>query len=105
MTAFGIWRQDYVAGSLTPEETAREAFDAAKRVTHVEPGDPSLRTAQRYLKGMFTEYGEAVKLHEQGKDAGERMYLAFTFAGGARDVLAEAQPALQQQGCDVGPLL
>ena len=30
---------------------------------------------------------------------------AYGLANGARDVLAEAQPALQKKGCDVGPLL
>jgi hypothetical protein len=105
VTAFGLWRQDYRTGSITAREASREAFDAAERVGHVEPSDPSLRTAQRYLDGMFTEYGEAVKLHAEGKDGGERMYLAFTFANGAHEVLAEAQPALQQEGCDVAALL
>ena len=105
MTAFGLWRQDYRTGSITAREAFRQAFDAAERVGHVEPSDPSLRTAQRYLDGMFTEYGEAVKLHAEGKDGGERMYLAFTFANGAHEVLAEAQPALQQEGCDVAALL
>jgi hypothetical protein len=105
VTAFGIWRQDFTAGSITAQEASRQAFDAAKRVAHVEPSDPSLRTAQRYLDGMFTEYGEAVKLDGEGKDGGERMYLAFTFANGAHEVLAEAQPALQQEGCDVAALL
>jgi len=105
VTAFGLWREDYQAGSITAQEASRQAFDAAKRVAHVEPNDPSLRTVQRYLDGMFTEYGEAVKLHGEGKDADERMYLAFTFANGAHEVLAEAQPALQQEGCDVAALL
>ena len=105
VTAFGVWRQDYSAGAITPEDAVREAFGAAKRVTHVEASDPSLRTAQRYLGGMFTTYGEAVRLHAEGKDGGERMYLAFNFASGAHDVLAEAQPALRREGCEVGALL
>jgi hypothetical protein len=105
VTAFDVWRQDYAAGTMTADAAAREAFDSAKRITHVEASDPSLRTAQDYLDGMFTKYGEAVRLHAQGKDGGERMYLAFTFASGAHDVLAQAQPALQREGCDVGALL
>jgi hypothetical protein len=105
MTAFGIWRQDYAAGSISAKEAARAAFDAAERVSHVEPNHPSLRTAAQYLDGMFKTYGEAVRLRAQGKDDGERMYRAFTLAFGAQDVLAKAQPTLQQQGCDVGPLL
>jgi hypothetical protein len=105
VTAFTMWQQDYAAGSISAEEAAREAFDAASRVAHVEPSDPSLRTAQRYLDGMFTTYGEAVKLGAEGKDAGERMYLAHVYRNGAHEVLAKAQPALRRQGCDVGPLL
>ena len=105
VTAFGLWREDYRAGSITAQEASRQALDAAERVAHVKPNDPSLRTVQRYLDGMFTEYGEAVKLHAEGKDADERMYLAFTFANGAHEVLAEAQPALQQEGCNVAALL
>jgi hypothetical protein len=105
VTAFVLWQQDYAAGSISAEEAAREAFDAAKRVGHVEPSDPSLRTAQRYLDGMFTTYGEAVKLDAEGKDGGERMYLAHVFRNGAHEVLAEAQPALQREGCNVAPLL
>jgi hypothetical protein len=33
------------------------------------------------------------------------MYRAYGLANFARDVLAEAQPALQPQGCDVAALL
>ena len=54
---------------------------------------------------MFTEYGEAVTLYAEGKDSGERVFRAHGLANFARDVLAEAQPALQQEGCDVAPLL
>ena len=54
---------------------------------------------------MFTEYGEAVTLYAEGKDSGERVFRAHGLANFARDVLAEAQPALQHEGCDVAPLL
>ena len=54
---------------------------------------------------MFTEYGEAVTLYAEGKDSGEHVFRACGLANFARDVLAEAQPALQQEGCDVAPLL
>jgi hypothetical protein len=105
VTALGLWAQDYKAGEMEADQVAEEAFNAAKRVTHVKPNDPSLRTAQQYLDGMFTEYGEAVILHAEGKDAGARMYRAYGLANFAHDVLAEAQPALQRHGCNVGPLL
>ena len=88
-----------------PEEMAEQAFAAAKRVARVEARDPSLHTAQRYYDAMFTEYGEAVTLQSEGKDAGERMYRAYGLANFAHDVLAQAQPELLARGCDVGPLL
>jgi hypothetical protein len=54
---------------------------------------------------MFQEYGTAVTIQAKGGDAGERMYRAYGLANFAHDVLAQAQPALYKEGCDVGPLL
>jgi hypothetical protein len=105
VTALGSLTADYQSGLAGPDEVAQEAFDAAKRVTHVKPRDPSLRTAQKYLDGMFREYGEAVTLQAKGEDGGERMYRAYGLANFAHDVLAQAQAALLSKGCDVEPLL
>jgi hypothetical protein len=105
VTALGSLTAEYQSGMAGPDEVAQEAFDAAERVTHVKPRDPSLRTAQKYLDGMFREYGEAVTLQAKGEDGGERMYRAYGLANFAHDVLAQAQPALLSKGCDVGPLL
>jgi hypothetical protein len=105
VTALGSLSADYQSGNAGPDEVAQEAFDAAQRVTHVKPRDPSLRTAQKYLDAMFNEYGKAVTLQAEGKDAAERMYRAYGLANFAHDVLAQAQPELLQRGCDVGPLL
>jgi hypothetical protein len=105
VTAFNELADEFRTGEVGAEEIAHEAFDAAKRVGRTEPNDPALRQAQRYLDAMFTEYGEAVTLHAEGKDPGQRMFRAYGLANFARDVLAEAQPALQQAGCDVAPLL
>jgi hypothetical protein len=105
VTALGSLTADYQSGNAGPEEVAQEAFDAAERVTNVKPHDPSLRTAQKYLDAMFSEYGKAVKLQGEGKDAVERMYRAYGLANFAHDVLAQAQPELIKRGCDVGPLL
>jgi hypothetical protein len=105
VTALGVLNADYQSGFAEAEEVAQQAFDAAKRVTHVEPKDFSLRIAQKYLDGMFREYGQAVKMQAAGKDAGDRMYRAYGLANFAHDVLVQAQPALLQRGCDVGPLL
>jgi hypothetical protein len=105
VTAIGALADEFRAGDVEPEEVASEAFDAADRVRHVKPKDPSLQAAQVYLGGMFSEYGSAVALLAKGKDGSERMQRAYGLANFARDVLAEAQPALQGKGCDVGPLL
>jgi hypothetical protein len=104
LTALGSLPADYQTGAPA-KEIAQEAFDAAQRVTHVEPRDPSLHTAQKYFDAMFTEYGEAVRLQDEGKDASERMYRAHLLATSAHDVLTDAQPELLERGCDVGPLL
>lgn len=105
VTALGSLTADYQSGLAGPDEVAQEAFDAAERVTHVKPRDPSLRTAQKYLDGMFREYGEAITLQAKGEDGGERMYRAYGLANFAHDVLAQAQAELLSKGCDVGPLL
>lgn len=105
VVAFNQLADDFRAGQVEATIIAEEAFNAAKRVGHVEPNDPSLRQAQKYLDAMFTEYGEAVTLHAEGKSSGQRMFRAYGLANFARDVLLEAQPALQREGCDVAPLL
>jgi hypothetical protein len=103
--AFNELADDFRSGKVGAEEIATEAFDAAARVGRTEPNDPALRQAQKYLDAMFTEYGEAVTLNAEGKDAGERMFRAYGLANFAKDVLAAAQPALQREGCDVAALL
>jgi hypothetical protein len=105
VTAFNDLAGAFRAGEVGPAEIAEEAFSAAERVGRVEPTDPTLKQAQKYLDSMFTEYGEAVILHAEGKNPGERMHRAYGLANFARDVLAEAQPALHAEGCDVAPLL
>ena len=105
VTALGALADEFRSGNVQPHEVAMEAFDAADRVRHVKPKDPSLQAAQAYLGGMFSEYGSAVVLIGKGKDGSARMQRAYGLANFARDILAEAQPALQGKGCDVGPLL
>lgn len=105
VTALGALASEFKTGAVEPQEVALEAFDSAERVEHVTPKDPSLRQAQKYLGGMFNEYGAAVTLIGDGEDASERMHRAYGLANFAREVLVEAQPELQRQGCDVGPLL
>lgn len=105
MMGLGVLNADYQSGAVEPRDVSRQAFDAAVRIQHTDPKDPSLKTAKRYLDAMFQEYGTAVTIRAKGGDAGERMYRAYGLANFAHDVLAQAQPALYRQGCDVGPLL
>ena len=105
ITALGQLNTDYRNGDAEAKDLARQAFDSAVRMQHADPKDPSLRTAQTYLDGMFQEYGTAVTIQAKGGDAGERMYRAYGLANFAHDVLIQAQPALYKRGCDVGPLL
>lgn len=105
VTGLGALAAEFKSGAVEPQSVASEAFDSAERVRHVTPKDPSLRRAQTYLDGMFTEYGSAVVLLAKGKDGSARMYRAYGLANFAREVLAEAQPALEKRGCDVAPLL
>jgi hypothetical protein len=106
MTALGLLAEGYQTGAMSSQQVVEEARAAAKRVTYVTPRDPSLRTAQTLIGAMFHEYGDAVHRQAKGKpDAGERMHRAYGLANFARDVLQHAQPALAEQGCDVGALL
>ena len=105
MTGLGVLNADYQSGAVEAKDVSQQAFEAAVRIQHSDPKDPSLKTARRYLDAMFQEYGTAVTIQAKGGDAGERMYRAYGLAIFAHDVLAQAQPALYKQGCDVGPLL
>ncbi len=106
MTALGLMAEGYQSGAMSSTEVVEEAEAAARRVTYVEPRDPSLRKAQTLIGAMFLEYSDAVSRQSRGKpDAGERMYRAYGLANFARDVLQQAQPALADRGCDVASLL
>jgi len=105
MTGLGVLNADYQSGAVGPKDVSQQAYEAAVRIQHTDPKDPSLKTAQRYLDAMFQEYGTAVTIQAKGGDSGERMYRAYGLANFAHDVLVQAQPALYKEGCDVGPLL
>ncbi len=106
MTALGIWADGYRSGEIPAEDVARQAHDAAQRVAYVAPRDPSLRHTQRLIYAMFDEYGNAVSLAEKKRgEAGERMHRAYGLANFARDVLVQAKPDLERQGCRLDALL
>jgi hypothetical protein len=105
MATMGALATGYQNGDISARDVAQQAFGAASRVQYVKPTDPSLRQAQTLIGAMFLEYGDALRLKAKGKDAGQRMYRAYGLANFAHDVLAQAQPDLEKQGCDVAPLL
>jgi hypothetical protein len=106
MTALGLWAEGFRNGELEAKEVAKQAEDAAKRVSFVEPRDPALRQAQRLIDGMFVEYSQAVTLGANERSrAGQHMHRAYGLANFAREILVAAQPALAKHGCDVSPLL
>jgi hypothetical protein len=105
MLALGLWGEQYREGAVTATEVVAEARRAAKRVSKLEPRDPSLRKTQLLVAGMITEYGRAMQAKAKEKNAGPHMYRAYGLANFARDVLVDAAPDLKKHGCDVSSLL
>ncbi|MEP6978099.1 MAG: hypothetical protein ABI948_08605 [Thermoleophilia bacterium] len=99
------WAVGYLDGSVKPLVVVKQARDAAKMVNGTTPSDPSLEKTKYLMNAMFNEYATAVLVKSEHKDPGRHIYRAYGLANFAHDVLAEAQPALGQRGCDVGSLL
>ena len=105
MTALGIWSEDYRDGVATEEEVVAEAKKAVRRVTALEPSDPSLQKTKVLIAGMLTEYSRAMYAKAKEKDAAPHVYRAYGLANFANDVLSDAAPELRRRGCDVSSLL
>ena len=105
MTALGIWSEDYRDGVATEEEVVAEAKKAVRRVTALEPSDPSLQKTKLLIAGMLTEYSRAMYAKAKEKDAAPHVYRAYGLANFANDVLSDAAPELRRRGCDVSSLL
>ena len=105
MTALNVWAEGYLHGSVKPNVVVKQARDAAKIVNGTSPSDPSLEKTRYLMTAMFNEYATAILVKSKHKDPGRHIYRAYGLANFAHDVLTEAQPALVQRGCDVGPLL
>jgi hypothetical protein len=97
--------QDYLSGDLSAGEAISETRNAALGVTITAPRDPSLKLARVLMHGMFVEYGRAIRAQWKGGNPGRHMYRSYSFANYAHQVLADAQPSLDRQGCAVGNLL
>jgi hypothetical protein len=105
LTALGIWSEDYRRGDVTEAEVVAEARKAAQRLERLQPTDPSLRTTKPLLAGMLTEYGRGMAAKARHRSAARHVYRAYGLANFAHDVLADAEPGLRRQGCDVSALL
>lgn len=105
MTALGVWSEDYINGRAKAAEVVKEALNATKRIGATSPSDPSLAQTQTLMEAMFTEYAKAIEAKARGRDSARAIFRAYGLANLANDVLVRAQPALDQHGCDVSPLL
>ena len=105
LTALGVWSEDYRRGDVTEDEVVAEARKAAQRLERLQPTDPSLRTTKPLLAGMLIEYGRGMAAKAKRRSAARHVYRAYGLANFAHDVLADAEPGLRRQGCDVSALL
>jgi hypothetical protein len=104
-TEIAMLGQDYLSGSLNARAAISETANAALGVKLTSPNDPSLKLARVLMNGMFVEYGRAIRVKSKGGNPGGHMYRSYSLANYAHQVLSDAQPTLQAQGCPVGDLL
>jgi hypothetical protein len=97
--------QDYVSGHLTAKDAIAQTGNAALGIKITEPRDPSLKLARVLMHGMLVEYGRAIHAQWKGGNPGKHMYRSYSLANYTHQVLTEAQPVLEPQGCSVGGLL
>jgi hypothetical protein len=105
MDMLGYWSQNLQSGEARPGEVIAQTKDAAARVTATAPTDPALAQARQIVRAMLVEYWRAIAAQVHNRPAGPHMMRAYGLANFAHDVLTQAQPALQAQGCNVQSLL
>lgn len=105
IAAIGLWGQQYLEGDTDADDVAAQSSRAAKIVGSTTPTDTSLAQARKLLIGVFSEYEKAMEQQAKHRDAGRHIFHAYGLANFAHDVLAQAEPGLAKQGCDVAPLL
>jgi hypothetical protein len=54
---------------------------------------------------MFLEYAKAIQAEAHRRSPGKHIYRAYGLANFAHDLLDHERRPLEQQGCDVSPLL
>jgi hypothetical protein len=104
-TQIAILGQDYLNGDLNAREAIEQTDNAALGIKITAPHDPSLKLARVLMHGMFVEYGRAIRAQWKGGNPGKHMYRSYSLANYAHQVLATAQPMLENEGCSVGGLL
>ena len=105
MAALGSLSEDYLHGDAKADEVIEQTEAAVTGLQNTGPSDPSLSKTRAILRAMFLEYGRAIRADKHHHDPGKYIYRAYGLANFAHDVLAQAQPALAERGCDVSPLL
>jgi hypothetical protein len=104
-TELALVGQDYLSGDLPAADAISQTRNAALRLSVTAPRDPSLKLARVLMHGMLVEYGKAIRAQWKGGSPGKHMYRSYSLANYAHQVLADAEPTLQRQGCPVGDLL
>lgn len=105
MAALGSLSEDYLHGDAKADDVIEQTQAAVSGLRNTDPSDPSLSKTRAILRAMFLEYGRAIQADQRHHNPGKYIYRAYGLANFAHDVLAQAQPALSERGCDVSPLL
>ncbi len=105
MAALGSISEEYLHGDAKADDVLEQTDSALSGLVNTNPSDPSLSKTRAILRGMFQEYGRAIRADKRHHDPGKYIYRAYGLANFAHDVLVQAQPALAKRGCDVSPLL
>ena len=105
MAALGSLSEDYLHGDAKADDVIQQTEAAVSGLRNTNPSDPSLSKTRSIMRAMFLEYGRAIRADAKHRNPGKYIYRAYGLANFAHDVLAQAQPALAERGCDVSPLL
>jgi hypothetical protein len=97
--------QSYSAGEGDAASAVAAARDGALAMVRTAPRDAALKRARIFVRGMFTEYGRAIRAREQGKDGAAHIYRAYSLANFAHTAIEAARPGLTRSGCQISPLL
>ena len=105
IAALGSLSEDYLRGDAKARDVIEQSEAAVAGMLNTNPSDPSLSKTRHILRAMFSEYGRAIRADARHHNPGKYIYRAYGLANFAHDILAQAQPALSERGCDVSPLL